>query len=154
MTTAYASEWGCKVLLCSADEQGWQSNPSCHPPMLKLIACHFKTFGACPWPTCPESGQGEPGNEKYADCPTGWSPATPTNTRDDSLVSFNNEQSICQKIVENCGSGRLIFDRETQNNCRRTVEMSRPLRDKPYFWDLVNDETGGVTRTYFDLNRP
>ena len=56
-TAARADEWGCKVLLCSSDPQGWAGILDCVPPMTAYNACHWNWFWPC-WPTCPEAGSG------------------------------------------------------------------------------------------------
>ncbi|TIU15356.1 MAG: hypothetical protein E5W49_23965, partial [Mesorhizobium sp.] len=54
---AFASEWGCQVLLCLSGD--WQGTPSCHPP------ARYDPYEACPqgWmpyaPTSDRPGQGQ-----------------------------------------------------------------------------------------------
>ena len=147
LAPAKASDWGCKVLLCAAsDNPSWQSVPSCHPPMYKLIACKFKSFGACPWPACPEGGTGEPGYEKFEDCSEGWRPAVRL-TRDGS----ENELSLCVQTKQNCDNGASFSDSRNLRNC--VVSMPRVLRAKPYYFEIADGETNTVKRHWFSLNK-
>jgi hypothetical protein len=147
LTPANASEWGCHVLLCAAsDNPSWQSVPSCHPPMYKLIACKFKTFGACPWPTCPEGGTGEPGYQKFEDCPEGWRPAA-TPARDGFLTELN----LCIQTRQNCESGVGLGDARNLRSC--VVSMPRPVRAKPYYFEMTDSETNQVERHWFSLKK-
>jgi hypothetical protein len=92
-----ARGWDATPPCAASNNPSWQSLLSCHPPMYKLIACKFKTFGACPWPTCPEGRTGEPGYEKFEVCPEGWRPAA-TLARD----ALQTELNLCVQARQNC----------------------------------------------------
>jgi hypothetical protein len=145
--TVSASEWGCQVLICAAAQKpSWHGIATCRPPMLKLIACKFKTFGACPWPTCPEGGGGEPGYAKYADCPAGWEPSSLKG------VSRAAEPDLCVKRDVSCdktsrSSGSMPIA------CIGMQTMPRPLRADPYYFDIKDDESGQTERHFFNLHR-
>ena len=144
---ATASDWGCKVLLCAAsDNPSWQSVPSCLPPMYKLIACKFKTFGACPWPTCPEGGAGKPSYEKYADCPAGWTPQSSSSTG-----SGRSELDVCVQRRSDCGAKLKQGAGLTGLSC--IASMPRPLRTKPYNFQIRNSQTNQVETHWFSLKK-
>jgi hypothetical protein len=114
--------------------------------MYKLIACKFKTFGACPWPTCPEGGAGQPSYEKYEDCPVGWVPqASPSNT------SLNGEENICVQARNECDPNLRHNGRLTDLAC--TVSMPRQLRAKPYNFQITNSQTNEIETFWFSLTK-
>lgn len=139
-TSADASEWGCEVLLCAASSNpSWRGVESCHPPMEKLISAMKKPGFS--WPTCPEGGAGSPGYERYAECPTGW---TPTDGDDQHSMSAPG-QSRCMRAANQCSGGQRFFgsshdgQRRTTtdgvtrifsqtNSCSFTEYKARPLR--------------------------
>jgi hypothetical protein len=159
---AAASEWGCEVLLCSAsDNPSWHSIASCQPPMDRLISAMKKPGFS--WPTCPEGGAGKPGYEKYADCPAGWSPAQ-DETNGNRIGG--SELSRCSRIVNGCGRGRSsggdtrsgTTNRITRiysgdRSCSYTEFMVRPLRDKPYYFDIRDETVKTTSRYFFDLRK-
>jgi hypothetical protein len=147
LSPAMASDWGCKVLLCAAsDKPSWQSVPSCLPPMYKLIACKFKTFGACPWPTCAEGGTGEPGYEKYGDCPAGWNAHSSTAT-----ILSNDERDVCVRRKSDCEAKLRQGAGVTGVSC--IASMPRPLRAKPYNFQIRNSQTNRVETHWFSLQK-
>ena len=144
---AVASDWGCKVLLCAAsDNPSWQSVPSCLPPMYKLIACKFKTFGACPWPTCPEGGAGKPSYEKYAECPAGWIAQSSFSTG-----SGRNEFDLCVQRKSDCGASLKQGGGQAGFSCISSIR--RPLRSKPYNYQIRNSQTDLVETHWFSLKK-
>lgn len=159
---ATASEWGCEVLLCAAsDSPSWHSIASCRPPMKRLIDA-MKRPGFS-WPTCPEGGAGKPGYEKYADCPAGWSP---TQGETGGGRIGRADLSRCGRVVNACGRGR--WSRSDMNSdsanritriysgdrsCSYTEFMARPLRDKPYYFDIRDDTANTTSRYFFDLRK-
>ena len=144
---AIASDWGCKVLLCAAsDNPSWQSVPSCLTPMYKLIACKFKTFGACPWPTCPEGGAGKPSYEKYEDCPTGWTPQASSTT-----TTGRSELDVCVQRKSDCRETIARGDGVAGHSC--FASMPRPLRTKPYKFQIRNRQTNQVETHWFSLKK-
>lgn len=50
--------WGCELLLCLANPNGWKSVSECHPPVEKYIDCSTKRHNPCSMPGCPQSGEG------------------------------------------------------------------------------------------------
>lgn len=50
--------WGCELLLCLANPNGWKSVSECHPPVEKYIDCTTKRHNPCSMPGCPQSGEG------------------------------------------------------------------------------------------------
>lgn len=144
---AMASDWGCKVLLCAAsDNPSWQSVPSCFPPMYKLIACKFKSFGACPWPTCPEGGAGKPSYEKYENCPAGWSAQASSSTG-----SSRSELDVCVQRRSDCGVKSKQGAGVTGISC--IASMPRPLRDKPYNFQVRNSQSNQIETHWFSLKK-
>ena len=144
---ATAGDWGCKVLLCAAsDNPSWQSVPSCLSPMYKLIACKFKTFGACPWPHCPEGGASKPSYEKYDDCPSGWSPQASSSTG-----SGNGELNICVQRRSDCGAKLKQGAGLAGLSC--IASIPRPLRTKPYNFQIRSSQTNQVEMHWFSLKR-
>lgn len=49
---ARADTFGCTVLLCMQNPQGWASVPYCVPPVQKAFAL---VASRRPWPQCPEA---------------------------------------------------------------------------------------------------
>ena len=49
---ARADTFGCTVLLCMLNPQGWASVPYCVPPVQKAFAL---VASRRPWPQCPEA---------------------------------------------------------------------------------------------------
>ncbi len=144
---AVASDWGCKVLLCAAsDNPSWQSVPSCLPPMYKLIACKFKTFGACPWPTCPEGDVGKPGYAKYEDCPVGWTPRSSTSTS-----IGRGELDTCVQNKSDCRDTVARGDGVMGHFC--VVSKPRAVRAKPYNFRIRNSQTNQVETHWFSLKK-
>jgi hypothetical protein len=148
-TPAKASEWGCKVLLCTASPTSWRSVPDCQPPMQKLIAC-LAAWSPCSWPTCPEGNSNEgPGYEKYAECPTGWTPDSNRSNGDHGWSG--GELDSCSKTTNSCSdNGSVIFGGRDCSN--QTVYMSRPLKAEPYYWDIKSDSAGTTERVFFEIN--
>jgi hypothetical protein len=144
---ALASDWGCKVLLCAAsDNPSWQSVPSCLPPMYKLIACKFKTFGACPWPICPEGGVGKPSHQKYEDCPSGWTAQSSTNAR-----SHGRELDVCVQRKSDCSAIIARGDGVASPSC--ITSMPRSVRTKPFNFQIRNSQTNQVETHWFSLKK-
>lgn len=161
---AAADEWGCEVLLCAAlSDPSWHDIAECRPPMSRLISA-MKRPGFS-WPTCPEGGAGKPGFEKFEDCPSGWSPAA------GGFMSGHHpgELSQCIRKGSDCWEGRIVG--ETRGGRLSSVErgdvtrvyhsrwrcdyvdyMARPRREKPYYFDIVDDGNASSRRVYFDLN--
>jgi hypothetical protein len=132
---ANAGQWGCEVLLCAASsDPSWRGISACHPPMNRLISAMGRPGFS--WPTCPEAGTGRPGFERYDDCPSGW-----------SIGGRRQEADICTQTVNGCGNWH--WGRE---NCVQTVTMPRPLRSKPYYFDITSQD-GAVSRHWFALAR-
>ena len=50
--------WGCELLLCLANPNGWKTVGECHPPVQKYIDCSTKKHNPCSMPACPQSGEG------------------------------------------------------------------------------------------------
>lgn len=160
---ARASEWGCQVLLCAAsDNPSWQGVQSCHPPMERLMSA-MKRPGFS-WPTCPEGGAGKPGYERYDICPSGWSPSRlPGTGGEDDFTDLDQ----CSRAVERCGAAQSLGDGRARVNtsdgiiriysglgaCNYVEFAPRPLRSKPYFFDIRPEGGGGDTRHYFSLNQ-
>ncbi|NNH32809.1 hypothetical protein C9413_26210 [Rhizobium sp. SEMIA 4085] len=161
-----ASEWGCEILLCAAAENpSWQGVQSCHPPMERLISA-MKRPGFS-WPTCPEGGAGKTGYQKYADCPAGWIPSAGQRDFDRGR---GRELSRCSRVVDRCSgrnfrprygsdNNRVVIDGNIprvysgNNSCRYIEFSARPLRDKPYYFDIKDDNSGKETRRFFDLRK-
>ncbi|KAA0693755.1 hypothetical protein DTW90_25635 [Neorhizobium sp. P12A] len=160
-----ASEWGCEVLLCAAsDNPAWQAVATCRPPMERLIDA-MKQPGFS-WPTCPEGGAGKPGYDRYADCPAGWTPSVADVDSDHG----SSDLSRCRRVVDQCArgaaragrdgaDGRIVDDAgitraySQYDSCHVVETMARPLRDKPYFFDIEEQDGSGSARQYFSLDR-
>lgn len=133
------SEWGCEVLLCaSSSNPSWRDVPACHPPMSRLISA--MSHVGFQWPTCPEASTGKPGYERYEECPAGWSIGYSLDRR-----RASKDADLCIGIREKCD----IRGKESAR-CDEPISMARPLRSKPYFFDIPDGE-GQVTRYWFDL---
>jgi hypothetical protein len=163
---ARSSEWGCEVLLCAASSNpSWHGVETCHAPMEKLISAMKKPGFS--WPICPEGGAGEPGYEKYADCPAGWRPTAGENQRDQS---FSGEESRCtRKVVTRKGghgSSGFSGDGRTESTadgatrvysgnspCEYTEYKPRALRSEQYYFDIRDEATGQPNRVWFNLRK-
>jgi hypothetical protein len=53
---AWADTFGCTVLLCMLNPQGWASVPYCVPPVQKAFAL---AANRRPWPQCPEANMSQ-----------------------------------------------------------------------------------------------
>ncbi|PWE53698.1 hypothetical protein DEM27_24485 [Metarhizobium album] len=113
------------------------------------------------WPTCPEGGAGKPGYERYRECPAGWTPSRAPDTGDHY---GSNELSQCSRTVNRCQGSGSVFEQglEGERNggwgtgddgCVRRETMARPLREKPYFFDIGPTSGGEATRYFFSLDR-
>jgi len=160
---AAAGEWGCEVLLCAASSNpSWRGIPECHPPMNRLISA-MKSPGFS-WPTCPEGGAGKPGFEKFQDCPSGWSPAA-----GGFISGHPSELSQCMRRGSDCREGRTVGETRSRRllsvkrgdvtrvyhsgwQCDYVDYMARRRREKPYYFDIVDDRTASSGRFYFDLD--
>jgi hypothetical protein len=158
---AFASEWGCEVLLCAASSNpSWRGVDTCIPPMERLLSAMKKPGFS--WPTCPDGGAGKPGYVAYLDCPAGW---RPTASRSGSGETNTSEQSQCMRQITNCSGGsvwsesaeaksgavsRVYFG---DDQCSYTEYQDRPLRSEPYFFDIKDDTTGQSERHWFSLSR-
>lgn len=50
--------WGCELLLCLANPNGWKSVGECRPPVEKYIECSTRKHHKCAMPKCPMAGKG------------------------------------------------------------------------------------------------
>jgi hypothetical protein len=88
------------------------------------------------WPTCPEAGTGKPGYERYAACPAGWTVGFSQDGQ-----AGRGEPDLCIKKSGFCSA---------RNGCNDAVSMTRPLRQDPYYFDVLTGE-GSTSRHWFDL---
>jgi len=159
---AQDASFGCKILLCVASQNpSWQGVSYCVPPVLKLLAIRKVHPGY--WPSCPEAGTGKPGYIEYEDCPAGTSPtiinresghggnmrgtpacAKPVQTACSKL--YNRDHRVGNSnYPENAGSYRV------GGGCTTTEIIARPRRKDPYYFDIRDEESGSITRVYFNL---
>lgn len=134
---AQDAPWGCHVLLCAASSApSWQGVPSCVPPMTRLIAA-MKLPGFS-WPICPQAGTGAPGLEPFEDCPAGYA----VHAQEDGN-GRGGSPAFCKKpdICSGRGSDAM---------CTPGQIIQRPLRQKPYYFDIRNSE-GQSSRHWFSL---
>ncbi len=165
-----ASDWGCQVLLCISGD--WQAEPTCHPPMYKLIAA-MKLPGFS-WPVCPTANGSGHRFQPYEDCPDGWSEYS-TNDSDRGSTMANRCRINADKwkspigpgirnpVTGNASGTTTIGDKDvsidiiTETNDRgsqkKFYEMDRPTRDKPYYIEY-DDANGKRQRAWFNLNMP
>ena len=99
------------------------------------------------WPTCPEGGIGKPGHEEYEGCPEGWQVAESYTGRDHD----RGVPDLCKKKA-NCNRSEGWHERGSEFSCPEFVTMRRPLRSKPYYFDIPNSVTGTTQRHWFNLN--
>jgi hypothetical protein len=163
---ARSSEWGCEVLLCAASSNpSWHGVETCHAPMEKLISAMKKPGFS--WPICPEGGAGEPGYEKYGQCPTGWAPTAGEGRRDQD---FSRERSRCMRKGVTCKGGHSFShfsgDGRTEStahgatrvyfgnsSCVYTEYKPRALRSEPYYFEIIDEATGQPNRFWFNLRK-
>ncbi|RUW75115.1 MAG: hypothetical protein E5V66_13965 [Mesorhizobium sp.] len=170
---AFASEWGCQVLLCLSGD--WQGTPSCHPPIDRLIdAMGSPGFS---WPICPQANSSGARYDPYEACPQGWTPYAPASDR-----PGQGQASMCRIAADNLGQPASFGPRHGQadgsasatiqlggrtvpvqltyvssgaHNDRTTTyyDIQRARRAKPYYIDY--DDTNGLRqRSWFNLSRP
>lgn len=143
--SAADGSWGCEVLLCAASSNpSWRGVPYCVPPMVRLITA-MKLPGFS-WPICEGAGTGVPGHEKYEACPSGYSIGF---TRSDSDSHPNSEPDLCEKAIDRCNQHYAA--RSDSGSCIETIRIRRPLRDRPYYFDLPQHD-GSTQRVWFELN--
>lgn len=147
-SSAPASEWGCQVLLCVSGN--WQATPSCQPPMYRLIAA-MKAPGFS-WPTCPDANSSAARKEVYDPCPTGWT----VGYSDVGHNGNRREPNKCEQTRNIClgqpGQKIAFKSLKDGDNCKRTISMSRPLRQKPWFIEYT-DAKRLRQKAWFHLNR-
>lgn len=143
---AAASDWGCQVLLCaSSSDPSWQEVAACHPPMERLIEAMSRPGFS--WPACPEAGTGTPGYERYADCPEGWTPTI------DPGRDHGGEFSYCARKSTSCAGSHGYIPVRDRGSCSAAETRSRPMRSEPYYFDIMDDNAGTLTRHWFNLRR-
>ncbi len=159
------SDWGCEVLLCAASSNpSWHDVASCRPPMEKLIIAMKKPGFS--WPICQGAGTGEPGYERYAECPAGWTPTAGDGVRRNGASA---KQSRCTRRETTCRPGdRSLRDSDSRTvasdddvtrvfsdsrSCAFTEFMQRPLRPDPYYFDMKDEASGQRSRYWFNLRK-
>ncbi|MCO5067034.1 MAG: hypothetical protein M9924_21950 [Rhizobiaceae bacterium] len=175
---AQDASFGCKILLCVASQNpSWQGVPYCVPPVLKLLAIRKVHPGY--WPSCPEAGTGKPGYAQYEDCPQGWSPYSAPGDRPGQFreaarcridasqlpqsVSYNRQRygggdggSIITATVQIDGKPiqahiDRVFDDGRGYRTNTYLDIPRPRRPDPWYFDIRNKDTGKVQRFFFNL---
>jgi hypothetical protein len=115
------------------------------------------------WPICQGAGTGEPGYERYAECPAGWSPIAGNGVRREGSAKppeCMRRQTTCRPgdrssrysgsrtVTSDDGVTRVFSD---GRSCAFTEFMQRPLRRDPYYFELKEDNSGQITRFWFNL---
>ncbi|MER9335285.1 hypothetical protein NKJ06_15005 [Mesorhizobium sp. M0293] len=154
---ARADDFGCEVLLCILNPQGWASVGECVPPVER--AFRMVAHGE-PWPQCPEAGSsGRIGYEKFKPCPDGTIAVSPET---ESSGSDNSSRS--QTVYKPDSNGAFCAARNATNaswatNPRGSGYGARPTsavtrreqRTEPNYLDLTT--TDGKQRFWFNLSR-
>ncbi|MBT1159552.1 hypothetical protein J1C56_28765 [Aminobacter anthyllidis] len=154
---AHADDFGCKVLLCILNPQGWASVGECVPPVER--AFRMVAHGQ-PWPQCPEAGSsGRIGYEKFKPCPDGTIAVSPET---ESSGSDNSSRS--QTVYKPDSNGAFCALRNATNASWDTYPRGsgsgthpissvtrREQRTEPNYLDLTT--TDGKQRFWFDLSR-
>ena len=99
-----------------------------------------------PWPRCPEGGAGKPSYEKYAECPAGWTPQSSS-----SAGSGRSDLDVCVQRKSDCGANLKQGGGQAGFSC--IASMPRPLRSKPYNFQIRNSQTGLVETHWFSLKK-
>ncbi|BCG83507.1 hypothetical protein [Mesorhizobium sp. 113-3-3] len=154
---AQADDFGCKVLLCILNPQGWASVGECVPPVER--AFRMVAHGE-PWPQCPEAGSsGRIGYEEFKPCPDGTIAVSP-----DAESSGSDNSSRSQTVYKPDSNGAFCAARNATNsswgtNPRGSGYGTRPTsavtpreqRTEPNYLDLTT--TDGKQRFWFNLSR-
>lgn len=144
---AHADDFGCKVLLCILNPQGWSSVGACVPPVEQAFRMVAR---GKPWPQCPEAGsQGRIGYEKFKDCPEGTIPVTPVETGEGSGNSGRVGYTSYRQDRDGafCAPPRLADGYYGSRNASSVTP--RELRTEPNYLDLTTSD--GTQRYWFNL---
>jgi hypothetical protein len=171
---AQDASWGCQILLCAASQSpSWHGVPYCVPPMKKLISEMAKP--GFDWPICHEAKAGEPGREKYEECPAGFKVGyTESGNHDD--FNRDREPNRCVQTMNRCENReefRALYGDEEANEragitvssstvnsaaltanrstgCTVQISTPRPRRTNDWYFDIPNDK-GVKERFWFNL---
>jgi hypothetical protein len=141
---AQDASFGCKVLLCAAaTNPSWQGIAYCVPIMQTLMSLMGKRGFS--WPPCPEARTGAPGHEPHAECPAG---AAAVNVTSDGQAA-----PMCARPTPmNAGFAKADPATLDADSLKQRFELTpRPLRDKPYFFEMPRADGQGTERVYFSL---
>ncbi|WFU07125.1 hypothetical protein QA648_35045 (plasmid) [Rhizobium sp. CB3171] len=152
----YADDFGCKVLLCILNPEGWASVSECVPPVERAFSLVARGH---PWPQCPEAGSsGRIGYEKYMPCPDGTVAATATNEWNGSSNSAHSEivykadkdGAFCARPL---GTSTSYGSQWGSNSGARLspTAIPREVRTEPNYLDLTT--TDGKQRFWFNLSK-
>jgi hypothetical protein len=104
------------------------------------------------WPTCPDADSSSARKEVFEDCLNGWT----VGYSDVGHDGNRSKPDICEKREKVCLNQRKptfrpVVNRSGGDSCERTISMSRPMREKPWFIDYT-DAKGLRQRAWFNLN--
>jgi hypothetical protein len=141
---AQDASFGCKVLLCAAaTNPSWQGIAYCVPIMRTLMSLMGRRGFS--WPPCPEARTGAPGHEPHAECPAGATAVTTT--------SEGQSAPMCARPTPmNAAFGKADLATLDAESLKSRFELTpRPLRDKPYYFEMPKADGQGTERVYFSL---
>jgi hypothetical protein len=145
---AQDASFGCKVLLCAlATNPSWQGIAYCVPIMQVLSSLMGKKGFS--WPPCAEARTGAPGHEQYAACPAGSTPVTVGN---DSQTTGQSGPMCARPTPMNAAFAPTDPASLDAESLKQRFELTpRPLRDKPYYFEMPRADGQGTERVYFGL---
>jgi hypothetical protein len=149
---AQDASFGCKVLLCAlAANPSWQGIAYCVPIMQTLTALMGKKGFS--WPPCPEAKTGAPGHEQHAACPAGSTAVDVATTGQTNTQSNGQSGPMCARPTPmNAAFAPADPASLDAESLQQRFELTpRPLRDKPYYFDMPQSDGQGTERMYFGL---
>lgn len=150
---ARADEFGCKVLLCILNPNGWSSVGECVPPVERALRMAARGKG---WPQCPEAGsRGSIGYERWKPCPDGTVAVSPVGGTAPEHGAHagapacqpDGDGAYCARRSQSGAGGWREGARE--QSCSSV--SSRERRSEPNFIDLTMENR--VQRFWFNLER-
>lgn len=153
---AHADDFGCKVLLCILNPQGWSSVGECVPPVERAFRMVAK---GKPWPSCPEAGSsGRIGYEQYKPCPAGTAPVTPETVSGGGSDKGSRPDAVIYRPDSNgafCASPQAsnisygVGRGTSYGSSSAPGVQPRETRSEPNYLDLTT--TDGTKRFWFNL---
>lgn len=146
--TAYASDWGCQVVLCLSNPGGPTQFKECVEPIKKLWEALAK---GKPFPTCEEGGisMSKIGYERYEECPADFRLTDVTTWEEYKDHGRKVTTSVCRHLTKKITVPCREDDKVIGRSCEVPYDIPARERDKPNYIDISYQ--GGGFRTWFKI---